>query len=171
MSINIFMNTFNLHVTRVEQTVLEVTVMWVKHIPQSLGRRPNPFVKLLLLPQDTIMTTELKLEKNDAQYIEIFNFPLKSQDLTGSVLEVKVCDNKATRNAKLFGSVSIPLENLKLGQPVISWYHLAASEIEKDKISSLPRTTKPKKKSIIPKKLKMTQDDEDEMKENANDTF
>jgi hypothetical protein len=49
--------------------VLEVTVIWVKYLPnQSRGRHdneylPNPFVKLRLLPEDDIQITELQLEK------------------------------------------------------------------------------------------------------------
>jgi len=115
--------------------VLEVTVMWVKNLPQSEGRRPNPIVKLQLAPGDVIHTTEPKTEKNEAQYIKIFEFHIDTnKDLKGSFLEIQVCDRKITRNAKSFGNVTIPLDDLKLGQPVVKWHHLKTQDQHQDGI-------------------------------------
>lgn len=126
--------------------------MWVKHLPQSRGKRPNPFVKLRLLPEGDIQITELQLEKHDAQYIEVFNFPLsKSGNVEKGLLEVQVCDNKATRNAKQFGSVSIPLTDLKFGKPSCEWYHLKGDE-SITKTSKENKLPKPKPKRNLKKK-------------------
>jgi len=105
--------------------MLEITVLWVKHLPLTYGKSPSSVVKLRLLPKSDIHTTELHTDKTDAQFIEVFSFPLnRSENVTEMTLDIEVCENKATRNAKLLGSVSIPLGDLKEGQPSCKWYHL-----------------------------------------------
>jgi hypothetical protein len=130
--------------------------------------------------------------QSDAQYIEVFTFPLnKTSDLNESILEIQVCDNKATRNAKQFGNVSIPLNNLKLGQPKCEWYHLVKSESDNDKVkkkvektekepskpkqnsnakTAMPMPIKRGRQNRVPVKEKESEKDDDkqqQMKENT----
>ena len=85
----------------------------------------NPFVKIRLLPDDVIHTTELIQPKRagEVQFYETFEFP--ADDLAGKSVQVQVCaDRKVTRGSKALGSVTISLESISLGSPVIQWYEL-----------------------------------------------
>ncbi|CAG7833440.1 unnamed protein product [Allacma fusca] len=108
---------------RQEKKQLNVTISKLKNVPKLQGKNPNPFVKVRLLPDDIIHTTELQQGKSDAQYFETFVFP--TENLSEKVLRVEVCDKKVTRSAKTFGKVDISLDTLNLSKPMLKWFELA----------------------------------------------
>jgi hypothetical protein len=108
---------------RQEKKQLNVTISKLKNVPKLQGKNPNPFVKIRLLPDDIIHTTELQQGKSDAQYFETFEF--LTEDLSDKILRVEVCDKKVTRSAKTFGKVDITLDTLNLGKPLLKWFELA----------------------------------------------
>jgi len=114
--------------TKKVNKILQVTVMWVKNLPQSQGKRPNPIVKLQL--GDIIHTTEPETDQNEAQIIEVFEFPM--EDVKEPLLKIQVCDRKVTRNARSLGNVAIRLDDLKFNKPVLKWHKLS---LEQDAVS------------------------------------
>lgn len=112
--------------------------MYLKNLPLRQLGKPNTktstFVKIRMIPGEVIYSTELKMDKQnqekvDLDFIEVFGFPLEeAEDVEGKIVEVLVCDKKMTRNATIFGQTEIDVGDMRIGKPVCKWFNLSSED-------------------------------------------
>lgn len=101
--------------------ILQVNILKIRHLATSLSdSRPNPQVRLYLLPDDRCQhQTAVKSTKNP-DFGEVFSFEVARNHLHQRVLRLSVYDMSKGRRGSLIGHVHYPLKNEKFGEELSS---------------------------------------------------